>query len=151
MAFLQRLRGEGIVKKEGEQKEEVVKKGPEGVSQLEVDIFETEAEVVIYAAVSGIDFNSLHVSVEGENDVVTIQGSKNRPVGLVHMKKEDGKYLYEECHWGSFYRQIILPEEVNPSQAEAKLQHGVLVLKLPIYRATRKEVSLKVENLEKSD
>ncbi|MCK5357729.1 MAG: Hsp20 family protein, partial [Elusimicrobiales bacterium] len=38
------------------------------------------------------------------------------------------------CHWGPFYRQIILPQEVNVTEVEAKFKKGILILRLPLLR-----------------
>ena len=47
--------------------------------------------------------------------------------------------MAEECVWGDFYRRIILPESDNIDKAEAKIQNGVLILSLPLLKASEKE------------
>jgi HSP20 family molecular chaperone IbpA len=54
------------------------------------------------------------------------------------VQTEDDKYLRQECQWGHFYRQIILPQEVNVNEIEAKFRKGVLVLHLPLLRLQTK-------------
>jgi HSP20 family molecular chaperone IbpA len=51
---------------------------------------------------------------------------------------EENKYLRQECQWGHFYRQIILPQEVNVNEIEAKFRKGVLILHLPLLRLQTK-------------
>lgn len=98
--------------------------------QLPVDVFQTDHDIVIFAQIAGVELESLDVSIGGENDVVTISGSSKRPDELI--PNQNGDYSLEECSWGEFYRQIILPEPVEPEEAEAKEKDGVLVLILPL-------------------
>jgi HSP20 family molecular chaperone IbpA len=90
--------------------------------------------------------NDVHVSIEGDADIVLIEGRRTRPEYLVFPKKKmRGAFVAEECVWGDFYRRIILPESVNIEKAEAKIKNGVLILTLPLLKPNEKEkVRLKV-------
>lgn len=108
--------------------------------QLEVDIFQTFDEIYIIAPIAGVDMRDLDISIENENDVVTIQGRREMPAltftddtGVV-----ERKFLRQECQWGHFYRQVILPQEINVAKVEAKFKKGVLILKLPLLRLQTK-------------
>jgi HSP20 family molecular chaperone IbpA len=57
---------------------------------------------------------------------------------------QNGDFTLEECHWGDFYRQIILPDEIDPEHAEAKTKDGVSVLKLPLVGKQVKGLRLNV-------
>jgi HSP20 family protein len=139
--FMDKLKGKGIVDKEGQPAQapppnpsvhqEVV---PGHALQLPVDVYQSDHEIVIYAQLAGMDMHTLDVSISGENDVVTVQGSSLRPEHLIQQAdaRAGGEFTLEECHWGDFYRQIILPDEIDPEQAEAKTKDGVLVLRLPL-------------------
>lgn len=105
-----------------------------GFLQLDVDIYQTSSDIIIVAPIPGVEVKDLDISIENENDVVTIQGKREVPSLLSGEDEEDRKYLRQECHWGPFYRQIILPQEVNVSQVEAKFKKGILILKLPLLR-----------------
>ena len=37
-----------------------------------------------------------------------------------------------EIEYGSFQRQVRLVEDVDPQQAEARFEHGVLTIELPV-------------------
>jgi len=140
--FMDKLKGKGLVDREGNPVEggaapqqqmaqqEVV---PGHALQLPVDVFQSDNEIVIYAQLAGMDMQTLDVSISGENDVVSIQGSALRPERLMYESHTvNGEYTLEECHWGDFYRQIILPDEIDPERAEAKTKDGVLALRLPL-------------------
>ena len=105
-----------------------------GFLQLNVDIYETAEEIVIVAPIPGVDISDLDISIENENDVVTIQGRRDLPELEGEEKTADKKYLRQECEWGQFYRQIILPQEINVAEVQAKFKKGILVLRLPMLR-----------------
>ena len=105
-----------------------------GFLQLNVDIYQTAEEIVIVAPIPGVDIADLDISIENENDVVTIQGRRDLPELEGEDEKIDKKYLRQECEWGQFYRQIILPQEINVAEVKAKFKKGILVLRLPMLR-----------------
>jgi HSP20 family protein len=145
MSFLQRLKGRGVRSDEGLQSSEE-ETAVDKVAQLDVDVYQTERTIVIYAQSAGADMNDVHVSIEGDADIVLIEGRRIRPEFLVFPKsKPRGAYFTEECIWGDFYRRIILPESVDIEQAEAKIKNGVLILILPLLKPEEKEkVKLKI-------
>ncbi len=95
---------------------------PEG--ELAVDVFQTENDIVIQSTIAGVKPEDLDLSIE--NDVVTITGERKNP-----NPEEDRSYYYQECYWGPFSRQIILPEEIDFNLAEAMMKDGIFTLRLP--------------------
>jgi HSP20 family protein len=120
------------------------------IVQLDVDVFQTNDIIVVYAQAAGAELSDIHVSIEGDADVVLIEGKRLRPTHLAFQKKKpDGAFFTEECIWGDFYRRIILPESVDIVNAEAKVKNGVLVLVLPLLKAEEKEkVRLKINRVK---
>ena len=101
------------------------------------------------------------VSIEGDNDVITIQGSSVRPDDLLGAPAESGDvvmklgravghadFTLEECAWGRFFRQIILPQEVDATAAQAKVKDGVLVLHLPLKGHVSNKMRMHVERVD---
>jgi HSP20 family protein len=149
MSFLQRLKGKGVrsgAKLQSSEEETAVDK----IAQLDVDVFQTDDTIVVYAQSAGADLSDIHVSIEGDADIVLIEGRRMRPEQIVFAKAvPEGAFFTEECTWGDFYRRIILPESVDIEAAEAKVKSGVLILILPLLRPEEKEkVRLKVRNAE---
>ncbi|MEK7462458.1 MAG: Hsp20/alpha crystallin family protein [Patescibacteria group bacterium] len=146
MSFLQRLKGRGVRGGDAGLLSDAEETAADKVAQLHVDVFQTEQMIVIYAQSAGADMNDVHVSIEGDADIVLIEGRRVRPEYLVFPKKKvRGAFVAEECVWGEFYRRIILPESVNIEKAEAKIKNGVLILMLPLLKPNEKEkVRLKV-------
>lgn len=145
MSFLQRLKGKGVRENDGllSDSEETA---ADKIAQLHVDVYQTERMVVVYAQCAGADMEDVHVSIEGDADIVLIEGRRTRPEHIAFpRKKVSGAFVAEECEWGEFYRRIILPESVNIDEADAKIKYGVLVLTLPLLKASEKsKVTLKV-------
>lgn len=102
--------------------------------QLKVDIYKAPGAIVIYAQIAAVGPDSYEVLIEGDNDVVTITGTRTRPDGerLQNFSTEGKEKILEECAWGKFYRQVILPAEVDPTKTEAVMSDGVLMLHLPL-------------------
>lgn len=146
MSFLQRLKGRGVRGGDAGLLSDAEETAADKVAQLHVDVYQTEQMIVIYAQSAGADMNDVHVSIEGDADIVLIEGKRIRPEYLVFTKKKvRGSFVAEECVWGEFYRRIILPESVNIEKAEAKIKNGVLILSLPLLKPSEKEkVKLKV-------
>ena len=145
MSFLQRLKGRGVrtgSRLQSSEEETALDK----IAQLDVDVFQTDDLIVVYAQAAGADLSDIHVSIEGDADIVLIEGRRLRPEFLAFPKKKpDGAFFTEECVWGDFYRRIILPESVDVEHAEAKIKNGVLVLALQLLKPEEKEkVQLKI-------
>lgn len=95
---------------------------PEG--ELAVDVYQTDTEVVIQSTIAGVKPENLDISIE--NDTVTISGERQNII-----EEKEKNYFYQECFWGGFSREIILPEEVDGSKAEATMKDGVFTLRIP--------------------
>lgn len=147
MSFLQRLKNRGVRSGQTSLQSDSEETAVDKVAQLYVDVYQTENKIVIYAQTAGADMNDVNVSIEGDADIVLIEGRRIRPEYIVFPKNiEQGAYFAEECIWGDFYRRIILPESVEIEKAEAKIKNGVLILILPLLKATEKEkVRLRVK------
>jgi len=145
MSFLQRLKGRGVRTEQkllSSDEESAIDK----IVQLDVDVFQSDDLIVIYAQAAGTELADVHVSIEGDADIVLIEGRRLRPEFLAFPKKKPvGAFATEECVWGEFYRRIILPESVDIEKADAKIKNGVLVLSLPLMKPEEKQkVQLKI-------
>lgn len=147
MSFLQRLKNRGVRSGQASLQSDSEETAADKVAQLHVDVYQTERMIVIYAQAAGADMNDINVSIEGDADIVLIEGRRTLPEYIVFPKKRDeGAYFAQECTWGDFYRRIILPESVDIDRAEAKIKNGVLILILPLLKPTEKErVRLRVK------
>lgn len=92
--------------------------------QLTVDVYQTANEIVLKTMVAGVEPQDLEVTIT--RDMVTIKGRREEQRNVM---EED--YFFKELYWGSFSRTVLLPEEVDPDEAEAVQRHGLLTIRLP--------------------
>lgn len=119
---------------------------PSTDEQLPVDIYKIQGAIIIYAQLAGSTVDDFSVSIEGDGDIVTIKGQRTRPQGE-HFQlptAEGREKILEECSWGGFYRQIILPSEVDSEKTEAIMKEGVLMLLLPLKGQKENGIKIRV-------
>ena len=96
-----------------------------------LDVSETDENVLVKAELPGVDPKEIEVNLAGTT--LTIKGEK----------KEEREETTESMHkiersYGSFFRAINLPCEVNEEKIEATFKDGVLNLKLPKTEPSKK-------------
>ncbi|KKP41488.1 MAG: Protein containing Heat shock protein Hsp20 protein [Parcubacteria group bacterium GW2011_GWA2_33_14] len=92
--------------------------------ELVVDVFETNSDFVVFAAIAGVSIKDLDISVEKE--MMVIKGQRQDP-HLDHVRQ----YFYQECYFGPFKRTIVLPENIDTDLADAQMDKGMLTIKIP--------------------
>jgi HSP20 family molecular chaperone IbpA len=107
-----------------------------GAAQLTVDVYQTDAEIIIRALVAGVRPEDLDIAIT--RDMVTIKGKRVEQKDI-----EDSNYVYQELYWGAFARTVVLPAEVDVDMAEAGEKHGLLTIRLPKINKDR-QTKLKV-------
>lgn len=89
-----------------------------------VDMYQTDDDIVVKAALPGIKADDVQISVTGE--ALTIKGEMKQ--------KEETKeksYHIREQRWGMFERTLALPTEVIADKARADFEDGILTVSLP--------------------
>lgn len=89
-----------------------------------VDVFEKDDKFVVKAELPGIKENDIDVSVVG--DTLYIRGEKKTET---EVKDED--YYRCERSYGTFYRSIPIPSNVDANKIEASFDDGILEVTLP--------------------
>lgn len=92
--------------------------------QLTVDVYQNGNDIVLQTMVAGVGPENLSVSIT--RDMVTIKGRRDAPAGV-----PPENYFNKELYWGQFSRTILLPQEIEPEEAEATQRQGLLTLRLP--------------------
>jgi len=92
--------------------------------ELVIDVFETNADFVVLAAIAGVQIKDIDISLE--KDMMVIRGNRGDPHDNI-----DKKYFYQECYWGPFSRKIVLPENIDIDKADAQIDKGILTVKIP--------------------
>lgn len=99
--------------------------------QLAIDVINTPSEILIRAMIAGVKPQDLDIQIT--RDMVTINGRREEEIEV-----NEENYYHRELFWGSFSRNILLPEEVDVEEADAKEKHGLLEIHLPKIDKNRK-------------
>lgn len=110
-----------------------------GFQSLAVDMYQTDDEVVVRAALPGLKADDVQLSITG--DLLTIKGE--------FKEKSDTKekaYHLREQRYGAFERTLSLPVEVVADKAKAEFEDGILTITLPkAEEAKPKVINIKVK------
>jgi HSP20 family protein len=95
-----------------------------GYGVVNLDMYQTDNDIVIKAAIPGVKPQDLKISVT--SDVLTIRGEVK-----VDEEVKEANYHIRERRYGSFSRSVTLPGKVVADKAVAEFKDGVLNLTLP--------------------
>lgn len=110
--------------------------------ELAIDVREEDDHYRISTALPGINEDEVDINIS--DNVLTIKAESKQEN---EREEDDGKYLIRECYSGSYYRQLSLPTNADPTQAEATTENGVLTLSIPKKpEAQPKRISVKAKN-----
>jgi HSP20 family protein len=93
-------------------------------SSLPIDMYQTDNEVVVKAALPGVKADEVQINVT--NDTLTIKGETKH-----EDEKKDKAWHIREHRWGAFERSIMLPTGVMPDRAKVEFENGILTITLP--------------------
>jgi HSP20 family protein len=100
-----------------------------------VDVSETAKEIIVNAEIPGVEAKDIDVNLDG--NVLTIKGERKKE----HEEKEENFHRIERSY-GSFYRSLRLPADVDGERIKATYKKGVLRITMP---KTEKETGKKIE------
>lgn len=89
-----------------------------------VDMYQTDDEIVVKAALPGIKADEVQINVTGE--LLTLKGEVKH-----EEEKEEKAWHIREQRYGSFERAIALPTDVVADKAKADFEDGILTITLP--------------------
>ena len=89
-----------------------------------VDMYQTDDEIIVKAALPGIKPDEVNISVTGE--VLAIKGEVKQ-----EEETKEKAYHIREQRWGAFERTIMLPTDVIADKAKADFENGILTISLP--------------------
>lgn len=100
-----------------------------GGRRLPVDVHAEDDEFVIVASVAGLSPEDLKVEIL--DDVLTLSGE------ITAASNGDSEYLLREIYFGEFSRSLKLPSPVEGENAEAKVENGILTVRIPKAESAR--------------
>jgi HSP20 family molecular chaperone IbpA len=101
-----------------------------------VDIFETDREIIMLADIPGV--KAADLTIDLRDDTLTLTGE----VKLLNGPEEED--ILVEYQVGSYYRQFTLAEVIDQSKIDAALNNGVLRLTMPkLEKAMPRQITIK--------
>ena len=102
-----------------------------------IDVQQREDAVHIHADLPGCRKEDVRIEATEEGIALSGERSQQREEG------ESGKgYHFSERSYGSFYRNIPLPEGAKVEQAKARMAEGVLQVTIPLQQPERRRIQI---------
>jgi len=98
-----------------------------------INISENDKEIEVTVEVPGMDQNDVEINLR--DDILTIRGEKKQ-----EKEEKDKEYYHVERSYGSFYRSLQIPCEVEQDKVKATFKKGVLKINLPKSEKARENV-----------
>ena len=109
----------------------------EAVGQIALDVLENHQSIYILIPVAGVELQDIDISVH--ETTLTISWVRNKPKEFYEHAME---VKNEECFWGKFLRNVILPENMDFSQVRAVMEHNLLVVHIPKIRFDSQNIKI---------
>ena len=90
-----------------------------------IDMYQTEDDVVVKAALPGLKVEDVDITVTGET--LTLRGEFKQ-----ENEQKESSYYIREQRSGSFERSLLLPTDVKADKAKADFADGILTITMPI-------------------
>lgn len=104
------------------------------------DIVENDSDYSLEMELPGVIQDNIDLKID--NNILTIEGKKEQS-----SEKKDHNYHMQERYYGSFYRSISLPSNIDDEHIEAQVKDGVVSVKIP-KKEQSKAKKIKVLNPE---
>lgn len=88
------------------------------------DIMENDSEYNLEMELPGVTQGNIDLKID--SNILTIEGKKEQS-----SEKKDHNYHMQERYYGSFYRSISLPSNIDEEHIEAQFKDGILSIKIP--------------------
>jgi HSP20 family protein len=89
----------------------------------QVDISETEEEIIIRAEIAGVEKKDLNVEVNSR--AVRLYGTRLQP-----LQTNNSTYRLAEIQYGKFKRTLYLPALIDPDVVSSSYANGLLLIRL---------------------
>ena len=107
-----------------------------------INVIENEKDYTLELAAPGLTKDDFQVHVDQDNNLVVNMEKKAEN----HQKKHHGRYLRREFSYEKFQQMLMLPEDAEADQIQAKVEDGVLNVTIP--KKTKEEVQKAVRQID---
>lgn len=94
------------------------------LSTMAMDAYREGDHFVVHFDLPGVDPDSLDVTVE--DNVLNVTASRSWE------RNEEREWIASERYQGTLQRQLFLGDTLDPDHIEARYEHGVLTLTIPV-------------------
>lgn len=92
-----------------------------------INVIENEKEYDVELAAPGLTKEDFKVHIDADNNLhIEMEKKSENKEGKKH-----GKYLRREFSYEKFQQMLTLPEDAEAEKIEAKVEHGVLNVRIP--------------------
>lgn len=104
---------------------------------LNINLIDKGNVLIAQALVPGLEDADIDVNLTRE--MLTVETESNE-----HRFDIKGDYLYDEVTYGSFFRSMLLPAEIEVEESTAEVKDGILTITMPkIDKDTKRKLSIK--------
>jgi HSP20 family protein len=96
------------------------------------DVYRANGALVVKADLPGLKKDDVEVLVE--DGFLVVKGERRE-----EKEAKDKEYFRSECSYGSFYRRVPLPEDVDTDAITAKVHDGILEVTVPLPKTAAPE------------
>lgn len=108
-----------------------------------VNVIETDKEYKVEIAAPGLTRDDFKIDINEDNELTV---SMEKKVEKNEESEKEGKkhtYLRREFSYSSFRQRMILPDNVNVDNIDAKMENGVLTIDIPKKTEEEKRKSMR--------
>ncbi len=96
-----------------------------------INVSESEKNYVVEVAAPGMKKEDFSIEINEDNDLVVKMEKKDEHNDEKKDSKDNVRYLRREFAYSKYQQTLILPDDVDKTKIEAKVEHGVLTVTLP--------------------
>ena len=96
-----------------------------------INVSESEKNYTVELAAPGMKKEDFSIEINEDNDLVVKMEKKEEHNDEQKDPKENVRYLRREFAYSKYQQTLILPEDVDKTKIEAKVENGVLTVTLP--------------------
>lgn len=98
-------------------------------TSMAMDVWKDDNEFVVEFDLPGVKPEDINLDIE--RNVLTVSGERTSHT------RENSEVLAEERMRGTFRRQVMLSDNLNPDAAKAHYENGVLTVRIPVAEQSR--------------
>ena len=92
-----------------------------------INVIENEKEFKVEVAAPGMTKEDFNIQINEDDNLVITMEKKSES----EEEKKEGRYLRREFSYSRFQQTMILPDNVEKDKITARVEHGVLNIKIP--------------------